>query len=563
MKNLEELKKSGESPQWLEEKGYKTLVSGYLLDGETPAQMWRRVSDASARALCKPELGDKFFDLFFKGWLCGATPVLSNMGTNRGLPISCFSIHVDDSTDNLLMKAHELAMLTKRGGGVGIYMGDIRCAGSSISSGGTTEGVVPFAKIYDATVSGISQGNVRRGAAAIYLPVEHGDIESFLRIRRPEGDPNRQCLNIHHGVNVTDDFMNKALSGNAKETHVLREIYKTRMETGEPFFFFYDNVQKNKHALYKHNGLKINTSNICNEVYLYTDSHHTFVCCLSSMNLAKWHEWKDTDAVYWSTWFLEGVLCEFIDRAKKLPGFDNAVRFAEKFRAIGLGVLGFHTLLQSENEAFDSLRASLLNKSIFKHLHDETLRASKDMAEEFGEPDMCKGFGIRHSDRTAVAPTASNSIIAGNVSAGIEPLNSNAYTKRTAKGVFIEKNPHLEDLLQSIGKNTEDVWKQISSDGGSVRSLDFLTAEQKNVFKTAFEIDQLVLIQLAADRQKYICQGQSVNTFFSSSVDPNYFHAVHVAAWEKGLNGLYYVRSSSVLKADLSSRGEDCKWCEA
>jgi ribonucleoside-diphosphate reductase alpha chain len=562
MKTLEELKQEGSAPLWMEGSGYKTLSAGYLLPGETPKDMWRRVSDGSATRLNKPELADKFFDLFWKGWLCGATPVLSNMNTSRGLPISCFSLQVGDNTDNILMKAHELAMLSKYGGGVGIYMGDVRPAGSTISTGGTTDGVVPFIKIYDSVVTGISQGNVRRGAAAVYLPIEHGDAEAFLRIRRPEGDPNRQCLNMHHGVTIKDDFMKAALSGDAKAVKMLSELYKSRIETGEPYVFFHDNVQKNIPQLYRDRQLPVLTSNICSEILLPTDPEHTFVCCLSSMNLAKWEEWKDTDAVYLATWFLEGVLTEFIDKAKNINGFGSAVRFAQKSRAIGLGVLGFHTLLQSEMTALHSFRAKILNKAIFKHINTATHKASQDMAKEYGEPEWCVGYGVRHSSRIALAPTASNSIISGNVSAGIEPINSNAFTKGSAKGIFLEFNPLLKKLLIDKEQDTEQVWKTVVANNGSVSHLDFLSKEEKEVFRTAFEIDQRVLIDLAADRQPFICQGQSLNLFFSADVDPQYFHEVHVQAWEKGLNTLYYVRSNSVLKADLSSRGE-CTACEA
>lgn len=558
---LEELKASGEAPEWLEEKGFKTLSGGYMLEGETPRKMWERVSKASAKALKKPKLAEKFFDLFWKGWLGGATPVLSNSGTNRGLNISCFSEHVGDSMDSIMMKARELALLSKHGGGVGIYMGDIRAAGSPISTGGTTEGTIPFAKIYDSTVAASNQGGVRRGAAAIYLPADHGDIKSFLRIRRPEGDPNRQCLNIHHAVSLTDEFLRGAISGDEEKAKLLTEIYKTRIETGEPYCFFYDNVQKNRPQMYKDLQLPVITSNICSEITLHTDPEHTFVCCLSSMNLARWEEWKDTDAVYWATWFLEGVMEEFIQKAEKISGFENAVRFAKKGRPLGLGVLGFHSLLQSEMTEFGSFRSKILNMAIFKHMKEEALKASQDMAKEYGEPEWCKGYGVRNTHFLAVAPTASNSIISGNVSAGIEPINSNAFTKRSAKGVFLEYNPLLKKLLQEKGKDDEKTWKKIAADGGSVRSLGFLSEEEKAVFKTAFEIDQFHLIDLAVDRQKFICQGQSLNLFFSADVDPQYFHEVHVRAWEGGLNTLYYVRSSSVLKADLSDR-DDCKACE-
>ena len=558
---LEELKKIGEAPEFLTEIGYKTLTGGYLLPNETPKGMWSRVARTAATILNKPELEEKFFNMFWKGWVGLATPVASNMGTNRGLPISCYSISPQDSTDSILNKGHELAMLTKNGGGVGVYMGDLRPAGAKISTGGTSEGMIPFAKIYDSITVGISQGNVRRGAAAVYLPVDHGDIKSFLRMRRPEGDPNRQCLNLHHAVCIPDSFMNKVAAGDEEAQELLREIYKTRLETGEPYIFYSDNVNFQNPEAYKRKNLTISTSNICSEVLLYTDHNHTFVCCLSSLNLAKWHEWKDTDTVELSIYLLDAVLSEFIEKAQKLPGLEAAVRSAIKGRALGLGVMGWHTLLQQEHVSMDSFRAKILNKAIFKHIHENATKASRKLAEEFGEPEWCKGTGLRATHLIAVAPTASNSLITGNISAGIEPINANAYVKKTAKGTFIEFNPLLKAYLQKLGKDTEETWNKIVKDEGSVRSLDFLTAEDKAVFKTAFEIDQLTLINLAADRQPFICQGQSLNLFFSKDVDPQYFHEVHWSAWQQKIKTLYYVRSSSVLRADLSSRGE-CVACE-
>jgi len=561
---LEELKAAGEAPQWLTEPGFQTLRGGYLLDNETPKSAWLRVAVSAANRLDRPDFANKFFNIMWNGWLCLSTPCFSNMGTERGLPISCYSIHVGDSTDNIFTKNHELAMLSKYGGGVGVYMGDIRPAGAKIATGGTTEGLIPFAKVYDSTIIGVSQGNMRRGAAAVYIPWNHGDISSFMRMRRPEGDVNRQCLNLHHGVCLDDSFFEKLKSGDEKTRDFCLEMYKTRLETGEPYWFMTDNVNRNRPEAYVKNNLQVHTSNICNEIYLHTDPDHTFVCCLSSMNLAKWNEWKDTDAVYLSTWLLEGAMNEFIEKAKNRPGFEAAVRHATKGRALGLGVLGWHTLLQLEMTAIDEFRASILNKAIFKRLKQEALRASKDMAKVYGEPEWCKNTGMRNTHLLAVAPTASNSIISGNVSAGIEPINANAYVKKTSKGTFIEFNPQLKFFLASKSQDNDTTWKSIIEDGGSVRNLNFLNDHEKNVFKTAFEIDQRTLIDLAGDRQKYICQGQSLNLFFPADVDPQYFHDVHMRAYEKGLNGLYYVRSSSVLRADISSRGnEECVACHS
>lgn len=558
---LEKLKKNGEAPDFLTEIGYKTLQGGYLLPNETPKGMWLRVARTAANILKKPELEEKFFNMFWRGWVGLATPVASNMGTDRGLPISCYSLSPTDSTDSIMLKARELALLTKNGGGVGVYLGKLRPAGSKISSGGTSEGIIPFAKIFDSVTVGINQGNVRRGAAAVYLPVDHGDIKTFLRMRRPEGDPNRQCLNLHHAVCISNDFMKKVESGDTHTQELLREIYKSRLETGEPYIFYTDNVNAQNPECYKKNNLKVSTSNICSEITLYTDQEHTFVCCLSSLNLAKWNEWKDTDTVELCIFLLDAVLTEFINKAKKLEGLESAIRSAIKGRALGLGVMGWHTLLQQEYVAVDSFRARILNKAIFKNIKQKAQNASKKLAQEFGEPEWCKDTGLRSTHLIAVAPTASNSLITGNISAGIEPINANAYVKKTAKGTFIEFNPLLKAKLQQMNKDTEEVWNKIIKDEGSVRSLDFLTDEDKEVFKTAFEIDQRVLINLAADRQQFICQAQSLNLFFPKDVDPQYFHEVHWSAWKNKIKTLYYVRSSSVLRADLSSRGE-CVACE-
>jgi ribonucleoside-diphosphate reductase alpha chain len=562
---LETLKKSGEAPEFLTEAGYKTLSGGYMLPGETPKGLWTRVARAAAKTLKKPELESKFFHLFWNNYMGLATPIASNLGTDRGLPISCFGVHPKDSTLSLMEKATELAIMEKMGGGVGVYMGDIRPAGAKIgTSGATSAGIIPFAKIYDSVASGISQG-VRRGAAAVYLPVDHQDFKSFLRMRRPEGDPGRQCLNLHHGVCITDEFMNRVDSGDLEAQELLRDIYKSRLETGEPYIMFVDTVQRADPEAYKKLGLKTVSSQICSEITLFSDWLHSFVCCVSSMNLTKWEEWKNTDAVYYAIWFLDAVLQEFVEKARAIVGMEAAVRFAEKSRALGLGVLGWHTLLQSEGTAFDSFRATVLNKAIFNHIKKEAVRASQDLAKEYGEPEWMKGTGLRNSHLLAVAPTASNSIISGDVSPGIEPINANIFAHKTAKATFIKQNPLLKQLLAGKGKDDDSTWTTILKDEGSVRSLPFLSIDEKNVFKTATEIDQRILVQQAADRQAYVCQAQSLNLFFAADVDPQYFHDTHHLAWKSGVKTLYYVRSSSVLKADLASRNkdDDCVACQA
>jgi len=898
---LEELKEKKEAPEWMTPEGFSTLSKGYLLRGETPKGMYKRVSSGSAKTLKKPELADKFFELMWNNWLCLASPVAANTNTNRGLNISCFSFLVPDNMYDISDSMTELAIMSKYGGGVGVHWNHVRPKGSAIGTdGSTSDGVIPFIKVQDSMTIAVSQGATRRGASAAYLPIEHLDIDEFLRIRRPEGDVNRQCLNIHQGVCVSDQWMEEMLAGDTKKRELWKEILKTRVETGEPYLFFSDNVNKQNPEAYKKNGLTVKGSNICcvtgdtlvttkhgiqkienlvnktveiwdgknwvfnssfeqrgidevyeieiadgskikansnhrwfaaknyqqirknkfpetltknlsvgmwleshsaeshgniktkgaylkgfligdgtcvenrpllrlhstkyvceqklissanecsledvntncvvdvsfgnetvfentdaygkqclknmqgltarkkelinwsslykkelpteiyswdsnskleflagifdsdgtvskqnslqfsskskklvediqmllktfsissnidevnqhetpthrltvstfdcnilssllptqrikfsdhksnrkltgwrrivkitklegqvpvycpilpstgkfalanglmtgnTEIMLHTDEEHSFVCCLSSMNLARWDEWKDTDAVYLATWFLDGIIQEFIDKAKLIKGFERAVRSAEKGRALGIGALGLHTLFQKKMLPLDSLGAFQLNSQIFKHIDKETKKATKDLAKEYGEPEWCKGLGIRNTHRVAVAPTVSNSIISGDVSQGIEPWASNYFAKISAKGTFYNKNKQLEELLEQKGMNTDEVWKSINSEKGSVQHLDFLSDLEKEVFLTAREINQFVIIKLAAQRQKYIDQGQSINLFFPANADGKYIHKVHVEAWKTGvIKSLYYLRSESALSGESASR---------
>lgn len=571
MLELEQLKKEGKAPDWLTDEGLKTLLSGYLLPNETPVDMYKRVSKAAASRLKMPELESDFFDVIFKNWLCLATPVASNFGTDRGLPISCNSVHVDDSIDDIFKKAHEIAVLSKNGAGVGVYVGDIRGRGAPIKGNGKSEGIVPWCKLYDTTTTVVSQGSVRRGAVAVYLDIDHVDIEEFLAIRRPTGDVNRRCLNIHHAVCLSDDFMKRVESGDQKARVLWIEILKTRFETGEPYLFFKDNVNNQRPESYIKNNLYIKTSNICNEIYLYTDPQHTFVCCLSSLNVARYDEWKHWKSpksgktlIELAVYFLDAVLEEYIAKAKKIDGMQNAVRFAEKSRPIGIGVLGWHTYLQEKGLPFDSFDAMLINAEIFKKIKDESDKATLELGAQFGVPLWCQGTGRRNSHCIAVAPTVSNSIISGSVSAGIEPIAANVYLLKTAKGTFVRKNPTLQKLLQIKGKDTDDVWKSINLNDGSVQHLPFLSKEEKEVFLTAREINQFAIINQAGQRQKYIDQGQSVNLFFAKNSDPKYIHEVHFEAWRQKLKGLYYLRAESVLKGDSVSRQKDeCTACHS
>lgn len=562
--SLAKLKDKGEAPEWMGEEGYKVLQGGYLLAGETPRQMYSRLAKAAGSYYADSVKWEaKFFDVMWKNWLCPASPVLSNLGTDRGLPISCNSIHVGDSVDSIFQKSHELAMLSKNGAGVGIYLGDVRGRGAGISGNGKSEGVIPWAKVYDSTVVSVSQANVRRGAAAAYIDIRHSDIEEFLQMRRPTGDVNRRCLNLNHGVCIDDLWMQEMVAGDKQKRHIWGEILKARVETGEPYLFFTDNVNKQNPASYIANNLTVKTSNICTEIFLYTDPDHSFVCCLSSMNLVKWDEWKDTDTIEVAVRFLDAVLEEYIIKSEKIPGLEASRRSAMKGRAIGIGVLGWHTLLQKNMIPFDSFDAMMMNAQIFKRIKDKAEAETAILARELGEPEWCKGHGRRNTHLLAVAPTVSNSTISGGHSAGIEPIAANIFSMKSAKGTFIRKNAALEEYLFSIGKNTPEIWKQINENSGSIQNLSFLSDEVKQVFLTAREINQYAIVKQAAQRQKFIDQGQSVNLFFGANADPKYIHGVHMEAWETGLKSLYYFRTEGVIRGDLASRSkEECAACE-
>lgn len=549
-------------PSWYTNESLDTVSKGYLQEGETPKEAYKRIASGAANRLNRSDLEDKFFKLMWDNKLCPASPIISNMNTNKGLPLSCNSVHVADNLYSIFDKNTELAVLTKHGAGVGIYMGDVRGRGSKIGSIGKSNGIMGWLKVYDANIAATSQGNVRRGAAAVYLPVEHPDFDDFIRMRKPTQEENSRCMNLHHAACIPDSFLNKVKEGDSDSRAIWKDIMATRFETGEPYLFFSDNVNKQKPESYVINNLDIKTSNICNEIFQYTDEDHTFVCCLSSLNLTKWDEMTDED-IQLSIWFLDAVMTEYIDKAKHIKGFEASVRSAEKGRALGLGVLGWHTYLQRLGIPFASFRAMQLNNTIFKRIREQADIATKELAKVYGEPEWCKGLGRRNTLTMAVAPTVSNSIISGSISQGIEPIIANAFAKKSAKGTFIVNNSELKKVLAKYNKDNLDTWTKISIDNGSVQKLDFLSDEERQVFLTAYEIDQKVIIQQAAQRQKYIDQGQSVNLFFTADMNPKYFNEVHMLAWELGLKGLYYCRASTVIKGDVASRGEECLACEA
>ena len=565
--------KGQDYPEWADADVYKkTITGGYLFNGETPRQAYKRVADTVAMRLKKPEMADKFFEYIWNGWLCLASPVLSNTGTERGLPISCFGIDVADSIYDIGKKNLEMMLLAKHGGGVGIGINQIRPAGSEITMNGTSDGIVPFCKVYDSSILATNQGAVRRGAASVNLNIEHADWEDWLEIREPKGDVNRQSLNLHQCTIIGDKFMRKLAAGDKVARRKWGKLLQKRKATGEPYVMFKGNVNKQNPSMYKDNALKVFMTNICSEIVLHTDENHSFVCCLSSLNLAKYSEWKNTNLIYDSIWFLDGVLEEFIQKAKNRRGFENAVRFAEKGRALGLGVLGWHTYLQQKGYPFEGLLAQHETRRIFSQIKIESERASMALAETYGEPLWGVGTGFRNTHLRAIAPTVSNSKLAGNISPGIEPWAANVFTDQSAKGTFIRKNPTLVNELKKKKLNTDKIWNKILADGGSVqdiKELDKVTVGEhdvpiKEVYKTFKEINQLELVNQAGIRQQYVDQAVSLNLAFPAQADPKFINKVHLEAWKKGIKTLYYMRTESVLRGDIAAAAtsEDCLSCD-
>ncbi len=551
-------------PSWMDEISLATVSKGYLIPGETPKIAYRRVARAAASRLRKPELENKFYKLMWNGWLGLASPVFSNMGTDRGLPISCFGVDTPDSVRGIGLTNAELMKLTSQGGGVGISVSRIRPRGTAITGNGKSEGVVPWCKIYDSTIIATNQGNVRRGAASVNLDINHPDIEEYLQIRRPKGDPNRQCLNLHQCVVVDDIFMRKLESRDQEAMALWAEILKSRMETGEPYIMYKDNVNKNNPIAYMMNNLDVSMTNICTEITLFTDEEHSFICCLSSLNLAKYDEWKDTDTVEVATWFLDGVMQEFIDKSNGKDSLKRTHNHAKKGRALGLGVMGWHTYLQQKQLPFNSIASTAHTHNIFSDIKNKAERASRDLAQEYGEPLWCRGTGMRNTHLLAIAPTVSNSVITGGISAGIEPLPANIYTFNGAKGTFIRKNKVLEALLESKKENKNKWWDQMLADGGSVQNLPdtVLSPDEKEMFLTFPEINQLELVRQAAIRQRYLDQTQSLNLSFDPNDSPKWINQCHIEAWKLGIKTLYYLRTDSVIKGDLGSRMADCISCD-
>lgn len=547
--------------------GKTTLEDRYLLPGESYQDMFARVSTAFAD---DADHAQRVYDYMSQLWFMPSTPVLSNGGAERGLPISCFLNSVSDSLDGILGVWNENVWLAANGGGIGTYWGGVRSIGEKVKGQGQTSGIIPFIRVMDSLTLAISQGSLRRGSAAVYLDIHHPEIEEFLEIRKASGDFNRKSLNLHHGISITDEFMHAVRDGkkfglrSPKTNEVLREVdarglwqkvLELRLQTGEPYLIFSDTVNRAMPQHQRELGLKVRQSNLCSEIMLHTGVDHlgndrTAVCCLSSVNAETFLEWRDHPMFIEDIMrFLDNVLQDFIDRAPDAAS--TAAYAAMRERSVGLGLMGFHSFLQSQNVPFESALAKSWNMRMFKHLRREADKASITIGQEKGPcPDAAdRGSMERFSHKLAIAPTASISIICGGTSAGIEPIPANIYTHKTLSGSFAVKNPYLERLLEEKGQNTDAVWGSILENEGSVQHLDFLSQDDKDVYKTAFELDQRWVVELAADRTPEVCQSQSVNIFLPGDVDKWDLHMLHWQAWERGVKSLYYLRSKSVQRA--------------
>jgi len=567
-----------DSPNWISEEGYATLKSGYLLENETPNQMYKRLASGGVRQLYPvPGLNidaieNDLFYILSNGWLSPASPVASNFNTpkeaDRGLPVSCFGSVPENSIDGIFTTAHELAMLSKMGGGTSVSLDDL----IGLSP------VTSWAQVYDKVADTVNQGGVRRGAIALYISIEHRDIDLILDARDKSRGDQTQKLKCNIGITITDEFMEKILAGDAEAGRLFSKVLRLRLQTGSPYIVFIDTANRYKPEDFKALALDIVASNLCSEIFQPSDSKHSFTCVLSSMNADKFDEWQrwigdsGFTAVELATIFLDGVCQEFIDKAFQLPGFENSVRSAIKGRALGLGYMGLHSYYQSKGWAFNSPESMQANIEIVQSIEKGTIRASKWLAEKLGFPEWCIKSKHRNVVKMAIAPTLTNSVLCNAGSAGVEPIHSNYYVYSGSKGTFVRKNKHLKRVLSYLNMDTPEIWESIQKANGSVQHLD-LSDKDLSVFKTAHEIDQFTIIQQAADRQKYIDQGQSVNLFIGHDADASLIAKLHIVAWKKGLKSLYYVRSNNELnnrrpttlkeeKPDwVINYRADCPWC--
>lgn len=543
---------------WLNDESEQMLNRGYLLKGETVEGAIDRITTAAAKRLYKPELIPAFKEMITKGWISFSSPVWANMGTQRGLPISCFNVHVPDYIEGITHKLGEVIMQTKIGGGTSGYFGELRNRGTAVTDNGKSSGAVSFMKLFDTAMDVVSQGGVRRGAFAAYLDIDHGDIEEFLNIKEI-GSP---IQNLFMGVCVPDYWMQDMIDGDMDKRKIWAKVLESRQKKGLPYIFFTDNVNRNKPQVYKDSGAVINASNLCSEIMLPSTADESFICCLSSMNLELYDEWKDTNAVKLAIYFLDAVLSEFVEKTEGNYYLQGARKFALRHRALGLGVLGYHSYLQKNMIPFESMEAKMFNAKAFKQIQEQSIQASKELANIYGEPEVLKGYGLRNTTTMAIAPTTSSSAILGQTSPGIEPFASNYYKAGLAKGNFMRKNKYLAKLLAEKGLDNEDVWREIMLNHGSVQHMKELSQTEKDVFKTFKEISPMEIITQAAQRQQYIDQAQSLNLNIPASMAIKDVNNLMIEAWKMGVKTLYYQRSQSVSK-ELMVNFVTCSSCEA
>lgn len=543
---------------WKNEESEQILNRGYLLKGETVEGAIDRITTAAAQRLYKPELKEAFQEMIERGWMSLSSPIWANMGTERGLPISCFNVHVPDSIEDITHKLGEVIMQTKIGGGTSGYFGALRERGSAVSDNGKSSGAVSFMKLFDTAMDTISQGGVRRGAFAAYLDIDHPDAEEFLNIK----DIGNPIQNLFFGINVPDYWMQEMIDGDIEKRKLWAKVLESRQQKGLPYIFFTDNVNRNKPQVYKDFNMPINASNLCSEIMLPSSTDESFICCLSSMNLELYDEWKDTEAVKLAVFFLDAVLQEFIAKTEGNYYLASANKFAKRHRALGLGVLGWHSLLQKRMIPFEGMEAKMLTTEIFKYLQDKSEKATQELARIYGEPELLKGYGRRNTTLMAIAPTTSSSAILGQTSPGIEPFSSNYYKAGLSKGNFMRKNKYLKKLLEQKGIDNEDTWRSIMLQNGSVQHLSELDEHEKAVFKTFKEISQLEIIQQAAIRQKFVDQSQSLNLNIPSQLPIKDVNQLLIEAWKLGIKTLYYQRSQSVSK-ELVTNLVSCSSCES
>lgn len=542
---------------WLNEKSRNFLSKGYVREGQTAEQRIREIAEAAEGYLKINGFADKFEDYMSRGWYSLSSPVWANYGLDRGLPASCNGSYINDTMDSILSKAAEVGFMSKYGSGTSAYFGDLRPRGANISTGGESSGPVHFMELFDKLVSVISQSNIRRGSMAVYLPVEHPDILEFLKIR----DIGNPIQDLSIGVCISDEWMKGLLNKDKDKLKIWGAIIRKRFESGYPYIFFSDTSNNNAPMCYKNKGKRIHASNLCSEIHLSASDDESFVCVLSSINLLHFDQWKDTDAVETMMYFLDTVTTEYINKTINLKYMSAAHNFAKRQRAVGLGVLGWHSLLQSKMIPFESMEAKFLNSQVFSTLNEKSLKASKELAEMYGEPELMISTGERMATRLAVAPTTSSAFILGQVSRSIEPFNSNYFVEKLAKGNYTYKNPYLREALKSLGKNEPETWKSILDHGGSVQHLKWMPQEIKDVFKTFGEISQKEIVIQAAQRQKHLDQGQSLNMMIPPNTPPKEVSQLLIYGWENGIKAFYYQKSAN--PSQLLSRSiMECKSCE-